>query len=89
MFGRFREDGLYLVPMAPMLRDGQIRIDFAANRSGYVMMQFPSNVARDDIKTRPWLDAADPPANAKPDLKELQAFIRRKYPGFPVPTSLP
>jgi hypothetical protein len=89
IFGRFREDGLYLVPMAPMLRDGQIRIDFAAHRSGYIMMQFPSNVARDDIKTRPWLDAADPPANAKPDLEELQAFIRRKYPGFPVPTALP
>jgi hypothetical protein len=89
MFGRFREDGLYLVPMAPMLRDGQIRIDFAANRDGYVMMQFPSNVARDDIKTHPWLDAGDPAANAKPDLKELRAFIRRKYPGFLVPTSLP
>ena len=89
MFGRFREDGLYHVPMAPMLRDGQILLDFAANRSGYVMMQFPSNVARDDMKTRPWLDAADPPANARPDLEELQAFIRRKYPGFPVPTALP
>jgi hypothetical protein len=89
MFGRFREDGLYLVPMAPMVRDGQIQIDFAANRAGYVMMQFPSNVAREDIKTRPWLDGADPPPNARPDLMELQAFIRRKYPGFPVPTSLP
>jgi hypothetical protein len=89
VYGRYREDGIYLVPSATMLRDGQILMDFANGRTASLMMQLPSNVATEDAKKNPIYASPDAPAGAKPDLKELQAFIRRKLPGFPVPTALP
>ena len=85
MFGPNREDGFYLVPGGAMLRKGQIVMDLA-KRTGWVMLDLPSNVATSDALRFP---NPDPQPNAKPNLKALQAFIQRKFPGFPVPQSLP
>jgi hypothetical protein len=85
MYGPHREDGFYLVPGGAMLRNGQIVIDLA-NRTGWVMLDLPSNVATADGDRFP---NPDPAPNAKPDLRTLQAVIRRKFEGFPVPQSLP
>jgi hypothetical protein len=80
-----REDGFYLVPGGAMLRKGQIVL-YLANRTGWVMMELPSNVATADDRRFP---NSDPAPNARPNLKALQAFIQRKFTGFPVPQSLP
>ena len=87
MFGRFREDGFYLLPMGSLLRDGQVVIDLAANRTGWIMMQLPSNGAK--ASRAATFAKTDPAPDAKPDLKALQAFVRKKFPDFPVPTSVP
>ena len=86
MFGSHREDGFYLVPGGAMLRKGQIVMDLGDNRTGWVMMELPSNVATADAGRFP---NPDPAPNAKPDLKALQGLIQRRFPGFPVPQSLP
>ena len=86
MFGANREDGFYLVPMGAMMRSGQILIDLTANRTAWVMLELPSTVATANSEKYPNLD---PAPNAKPDLKALQALVRRKFPGFPAPQSVP
>jgi hypothetical protein len=89
VYGSNREDGIYLVPAGAMLRDGQILMDFAASRNGNLMMQLPSNVVVENAKRMPIYNSPDAVPGAKPTLRELQEFIRRKLPGFPVPNSLP
>jgi hypothetical protein len=86
MYGPNREDGFYLVPGGAMLRKGEIVLDINANQKGWVLVALPSNVASGDARRFPNLD---PAPNAKPDLKALQAFIQRRFTGFPVPASLP
>ena len=86
MYGPNREDGFYLVPGGAMLRKGLLRVELSANNAGWTLLELPSNVASAAAKHFP---NPDPAPNAKPDLKALQAFIRRKFPGFPVPQSLP
>lgn len=86
MYGPNREDGFYLVPGGAMLRKGQIRVELNANGAGWILLELPSTVASAAAKRFP---NPDPAPNAKPDLKTLQAFVRRKFPGFPVPQSLP
>jgi hypothetical protein len=86
MYGSNREDGFYLVPGGAMLRKGQIVQDLSANQTGRVLLELPSNVASNDARRFPNLD---PAPNAKPDLKALQAFIQRRFTGFPLPASLP
>ena len=51
--------------------------------------QLPSTVALDHAKKDKMYDSPDAPTAARPDLKALQAFVRRKFPGFPVPDALP
>ncbi len=87
VYGRYREDGFYLLPMGMLLRDGQIIMDLAANRTGWVVLQLPSNGAK--ASRAATFPNTDPAPNAKPDLKALQAFVRKHFPGFPVPTSVP
>jgi len=89
VFGRNREDGFYLVPTGALLREGQLLVDFSANRSANNFLQLPSTVATEAAKKNTMFQSADPPANARPDLKALQKFLQRKFPGFPVPDSLP
>jgi hypothetical protein len=85
VYGPNREDGFYLVPGGAMLRKGQIVMDLSANQAGWIMMELPSNVASADARRFP---SPDPVPDGKPNLKALQAFIQRKFPGFPVPQSL-
>jgi hypothetical protein len=86
IFGSSREDGFYLVPGGAMLRKGQLVLDLSAGRTNWILVEFPSTVASTESKRFP---NPDPAPNAKPNLQALQAFIKRKYPGFPVPQSLP
>jgi len=51
------------------------------------VLQLPSNGAK--ASRAATFPNTDPAPNAKPDLKVLQAFVRRHFPGFPVPTSVP
>ena len=85
MYGANREDGFYLVPGGAMLRKGEIVLDLA-NRTGWVMLELPSNVASAAPRRFP---NPDPAPNAKPNLKTLQAIIQSKFTGFPVPQTLP
>jgi hypothetical protein len=85
MFGPYREDGFYLFPTSASLRPGQIQLDFAVNRSGLPLREFPSPPPA-------WLKSLqnpDPEPNALPTLKMLRAFIKRRTSGFPIPDSLP
>jgi hypothetical protein len=86
MFGPYREDGFYLFPTAAYLRVGQIQADFAANRSGLPILEFPIESVPARLKN---LQNPDPEPNALPSLKMVQAFIKRKTSGFPIPDSLP
>lgn len=86
IYGPNREDGFYLVPGGAMLRKGQMRLELSANGVGWTLLELPSTVASAAAKRFP---NPDPAPNAKPALKALQAFIQRKFPGFPVPQALP
>jgi hypothetical protein len=86
MYGPHREDGFYLVPGSAMLRSGQMRVELSANGAGWTLLELPSAVATAAANRFP---NPDPAPNAKPTLKALQAFIRRKFSGFPVPVTLP
>ncbi|MEA2989974.1 MAG: hypothetical protein QOG83_2685 [Alphaproteobacteria bacterium] len=86
VYGPYREDGFYIIPTGMMMRDGQMLVDFAVNRYGLVMLQLPGTAAPEATKN---FKNLDPDPNSKPDLKALQAYIQYKFPGFPVPKSLP
>ena len=86
IYGSNREDGFYLMPGGAMLRKGQLRVELSADNAGWTLLELPSRVASAAPNRFP---NPDPAPNAKPDLKGLQDFIRRKFPGFPVPQSLP
>jgi hypothetical protein len=86
MYGTNREDGFYLVPGSAMLGKGELALDLAANRTGWVLLELPSKVAAADAKRFP---NTEPAPGRKPDLKALQDIAKRKFPGFPVPQSLP
>jgi hypothetical protein len=85
-FGLYREDGYYLIPTGMLVRDGQILHDLSAGAVNVVFLQLPSRAAPNATKN---FSNLDPEPNSKPDLKALQAHIARKFPGFPVPKSLP
>ena len=86
MYGPFREDGFYLFPAGIQLRTAQIQADFAASRSGFPVLEFPTEQVPRWLKE---LQNSDPEPNALPTVKVLQAFIKRKTSGFPIPASLP
>jgi hypothetical protein len=86
MYGHYREDGLYLFPTGMALRDGQIRVDFAANSTGLPLLQLPIKDPPERVKT---FQNPDPAPNAKPNLRALQAFLTKKTSGFPAVKSLP
>jgi hypothetical protein len=87
MYGPYREDGFYLLPLSAYLRIAQLQADLAANRSGLPLMEFPSEGG----PSWPWrtLQNPDPLPGALPTLRALQAFIKHCTSGFPIPTSLP
>ena len=85
MYGPNREDGFYLVSGAAMLHKGEIVMDLAG-KPGWVMLELPSNVASSDARR---FSNPDPEPDARPNLATLQSIITRRFPGFPVPQSLP
>src|SRR5262249_52414237 len=86
--GPHREDAFYLVPTGAMLRDGVMMVDFAANRTGYNLLKLPSRVAL-DYAEKNGVKSSDPAPDTRPDLKALRAFVERKLPGYPLPTTVP
>jgi hypothetical protein len=86
MFGPHREDGFYLFPAAAVFRIGQLQTDFAVNRMGLPVLDLPIEKLPDRVYN---YREADPAPGAQPDLYALQAFVRKKTSGFPVPEELP
>jgi len=86
MYGPYREDGFYLFPTSAYLRVAQLQADFAANRSDLPLLELPAQLGPKWLRT---LQNPDPVPNALPNLKALQAFIKRRTSGFPIPDSLP
>src|SRR6266566_567473 len=83
-WGAYRQDGFYLVPSGPLMRDGQLVMDLTNGATEWVMMELPTTRASaQDEKER--VLSGDPAPGAKPDLKVLQDFIRHEFPGFPAP----
>jgi hypothetical protein len=86
-YGAYRQDGFYLVPTGALLRDGQIIMDLSAGATELVLLELPlSRASSQDEKDR--ILSGDPAPGAKPNLKVLQDFISRDFPGFPVPNAL-
>jgi hypothetical protein len=81
-YGPFREDGFYLVPTGPLLRDGQLVMDLTAGAIEWVMLELPGNVTAAERQN---LRDPDQAGRSRPDLRTLQEVVRREYPGFPVP----
>ncbi len=76
VFGDDREDALYLLPIATRADTGDLMVDFAATRRGFVVQQFaglPGEVA--------WLPTA-PPTAPRPSEGALLGMVAREYPGF-------
>jgi hypothetical protein len=86
MYGPYREDGFYLFPAAMQLRTAQIQADFAANRSGFPVLEFPTQEVPGWLKK---FESSDSEPHALPTLKVLQRFIKNRTSGFPIPDSLP
>jgi hypothetical protein len=86
MYGPYREDGFYLLPLGAYFRVAQVQADLAANRSGLPLLEFPDPVRPDWLKT---MQNPDPLPGALPNLRALQNIIKTRTSGFPVPTSLP
>ena len=86
MYGPYREDGFYLLPPSAYLRVAQLQADLAANRLSLPVLELPTDVGPDWLKT---MQNPDPLPGTLPNLRTLQEFIKRKTSGFPIPTSLP
>jgi hypothetical protein len=86
-YGAYRQDGFYLVPTGAMMREGQFIMDLSGGVSELVLLELPTiKASGQDEKDR--IPTGDPAPGAKPDLKALQDFIRRTFPGFPVPQAV-
>jgi hypothetical protein len=86
VFGPYRETGFYLLPTGMLVQPGEVYVEFALDGVVVNVFRLPSASAPAIEKRLPNLK--DPP-KPRPDLKALQSIIKRKFPGFPVPTSLP
>jgi hypothetical protein len=74
--GRYRFDALYSIPVQSIVRPGQLVIDYARHRSGFVIHEFTGEVP-EMIRDLP----IGRPA-AAPDTVALNLLIQREYPGF-------
>ncbi|HYK83443.1 MAG TPA: hypothetical protein VEU55_09910 [Gemmatimonadales bacterium] len=74
--GRYREDAVYLLPIALYADPAALVVDFAANRTGQVVSQFDGLPA--DVT---WLPPGAPTA-PRPGEGALVALLAREYPGF-------
>jgi hypothetical protein len=76
-----REDAFYLAPAEPMMREGAMLADFAANRKEFSVVRLP-------LKP-PAFARQDPGPTTAPDRAALKAMLGREYPGFALPADLP
>ena len=77
--GQFRQDAFYTIPGAAVRRDGEVRLDFAINRVGFVLIHLPTTAQ--DLG----YELKDPAPGAQPNNAVLRDMIKREFPGFPVP----
>jgi hypothetical protein len=79
IFGPYRMDALYLLPVHLRANKAELLMDFAANRKGFSFGKFdgivPESIAGLPIK---------PPKGKGPAKKALTKIIHREYPGFDV-----
>ena len=80
MYGHYREDGFYLLPVGPMTRDGTLVVDLTADKVSFSILKLPSPSVTQRSFAQP-----DPSPGAKPDARALRELIQRKFTGFPVP----
>ena len=81
VFGQYREDCFFLVPGAALLREGALRADFAANRTGFSLIDLPIEPPGD---VRRFIEQTS--GSGRPvDQKALNAMIEREYPGYRPP----
>jgi hypothetical protein len=76
VIGRFREDGFWLAPVGPLLRENALLCDFARNRTGFVITRAPFEPP-DFIRADRARDKAERPQDAA-----VKAFVEREYAGF-------
>ena len=79
LLGKFRQDAYYLIPGGAALRDGEVRLDFAVNRTGFVLMRLPA------IKQELGFEFSEPTPGADAKREAVRAIVQRRFPGFPVP----
>jgi hypothetical protein len=77
--GKFLQDAFYLIPAAAARRTGEVQLDFAINRVGFVLVHLPT-IAQ-DLGYEPH----DPAPGAQVDNAALRAMMQREFPGFPLP----
>ena len=77
--GQFRQDAFYTIPGAAVRRQGEVRLDFAINRVGFVLIHLPTTAQ--DLG----YELSDPAPGAQPNNAVLRDMIKREFPGFPVP----
>ena len=77
--GKFLQDAFYLIPAAAAHRTGEIQIDFAINRVGFVLTHLPT--LAQDLGYEP----RDPVPGAQVDKAALLGMMKRDFPGFPLP----
>jgi len=79
VLGRNRWDGLYYYPVYLTLQAQEIVLDFAKNRTGFVMVRFSDQdrKALDSLKI-----PIPPPKGDKPPTEALIKLVVRAYPGF-------
>jgi hypothetical protein len=79
-YGRYREDGFYLLPVGPMTREGMVIADFAADKVSLNVIKLPSEPVLQRKFPQP-----DPAPDAKPEARALRDLIQRKFTSFAMP----
>lgn len=75
VFGGYRWEGLYVLPIDVVAAGAQLVIDFAVNRDGFVVAQFGERAGMAGMPVAAPLAATPPPA-------AFLQFLTREYPGF-------
>jgi len=77
IFGSFRADALYVLPIKLRMSAGDLNADFAKNKSGFKLATFGTPVSEDVGKL-----AKKSSNGSGPVEKTLDMFIRREFPSF-------
>ena len=75
VLGATRFDALYLFPMHLRHTSAQLLVDFAKNRSGFVLGEFPLEPVDDGLPT-------DPPSGPRPPPDAFGRLVERELPAF-------